>query len=577
MKKQFLIISVFLICVHYTCSQVTPNSIRFDVENYIAIDNSGKYYPYTTHGFYENATSGSTSKIFILPNLSLDLDKIKYLDDQGRETYQTDENIRAMIISVNQDLKLPNESQKAAIIAAISRNTTIQAFYPPIVKNNFGAPVVNPSLNPMLTSQIIAMANQYESNKILPQQQLINEYNTKYEAQIISLTELEVIVEVGNDIVYSKRIPKSTWIGQGGTLTSITIDNPSEYVKNVIAGGNAQIIVSYKFLDSKKSSINANINSSSIVNQFLSEAYESSVSQRSSGWTFLGFGSKSKSIKSSFDQQVNQQFNAEIISNTTIEMYDADDQMIEMFENAFFPNLSEQEVIQNHKIAAEKAEAEGNLALKDLHLKLVDALQNNNPDLAPNIEAAVAALGKKDYIGFIANGVKWGDNRGNGNNTFRRVLNSSEMERMVETWNQTKVISVQHAVTQPVTVLKEVNFLPSLGAVDGISFQNNLYISNGYSASWRNINGVLIGPITQGGTFHKNNIASGNLLTRIGSYHVYSPQTLNDAYAAYEPGDKVYLTMIVQVGSTNVYPVGVVPVYQEQRIQVTLGAYPKVN
>jgi hypothetical protein len=567
-KIHFLLLASFIATTAF--SQVTPNSSRFDIENYIAIDNNGKYYPYTAHGFYENAASGATARIYILPILKLDLTKIKFIDQQGNETNQGDENIRSMIIPVSRDLALPNESQKAAIDAAINGHTTIKAFFPPIARNSDGLPLINPVVNsnPILYNQIISMANNYEANAMTPQQNLINDYNTRYKAQIISLAELEIIVEVGSEVVYAKRIPGS-WITTGGTISKITIDNPSEYVKNVIAGGNGQILFSYKFKDSKSSTISAHIDATAIVNQLLSEAYQSSVSQKSSGWSFLGFGSSKKSIKSSFDQQVSQQYNANSIANTSIEMYDADDQMIKEFENTFFPTLSQQEAIQNHINAAEKAKAEGNTALQNLHLKYVESLQNNNPNLTPNIEAAVAALGKNDYVGFIANGVRWGSNSGSGNNSFRRVLSSTEMTSMAANWNQTKVISIQHSVTQPVSALEEVNFRASLGMIDAISFQNNLPMYNGYNVSMQNINGAFIGPTTIGGALHQNNITAGTLMTKIGSYPVYSGQTLTDALSHYNPGDKVYVTLIVPTANLNYY--------QEQRVQVTLGAYPKTN
>lgn len=569
--RNFYLILLASIFINLTYSQVAPNSNRFDVENYIAIDNNGKYYPYTAHGFYENAASGATARIYLLPILKLDLTKIKFIDSRGLESYQNDEDIRTMKIPVSLELLLPNESQKAAITAAIKGHTTIQAFYPPIVKNTAGIPVINPivSSNPYLQNQIMAMANNYEASKIFPQQQLINDYNTNYKAEIVSLTELEIIVEAGNEIIYSKRFP-GTWITTGGNLKDIVIDNPTEYIKNLIAGGNGQILISYKFKDSKSSTISAQINATAIVDQFLSEAYQSSVSQKSSGWSFLGLGSSRKSMKSSFDQQINQQYSANSLANTTIEMYDADEGMIKQFENAFFPTLSQQEAIQNHINAAEKAKLEGNTALQQLHLKYVDELRSNNPNLTPNIDAALAALGKNDYIGFLAHGVRWGSNSASGNNTFRRVLKSSEMSSMVETWNQTKVISIHHTVTQPVLVSEEVDFRASLGAIDGMSFQNSLYMYNGYSTSLQNVNGVFIGPITVSGAFHQNNIMPGTLMTKIGSYSVYSPQTVTDALNHYKPGDRVYVTLIMPtVGNSNIY--------QEQRVQVTLGAYPKTN
>lgn len=569
MKNIYLILFISIL-TKPAFSQVAPNSNRFDVEDYIAIDNNGKYYPYTVHGFYENAAQGATARIYILPILKLDLKKIKFIDQQGRESNQSDENIRSMIIPVTRELALPTESQKVAIDAAINGHTTIKAFYPSVVRNADGSPLLNPLVNsnPALFNQLSSMANSYEASLVTPQQNLINDYNNRYRAQIVSLAELEIIVEAGSEVVYNKRIPGS-WITTGGTISRITIDNPSTYVKNLIADGNGQILFSYKFRDSKSSTISAHIDATTIVNEFISEAYKSSVTQKSSGWSFLGFGSSKKSIKSSFDQQVSQQYNANSIANTSVEMYDADEQMIKEFEDTFFPTLSQQQTIRNHINAAEKAKAEGNTALQDLHLKYVEMLQNNNPNLTPNIEAAVAALGKKDYVGFIANGVRWGSNSGSGNSSWRRVLNSSEMTSMATNWNQTKVISIQHAVTQPVNVAEEVVFRATLGTIDGIPFQNNLAIYNGYNTSVQNITGVLIGPITVGGALHQNNITPGTLITRVGPYAVYNGPTLTDALNNYKPGDRVSITLIVPTGSLNVY--------QEQRIQITLGAYPKTR
>jgi len=570
MKRISLMVSILSLAASTVFSQVTPNSIRFDIGNYIAIDNNGKYAPYNAHGFYENAST-TTANVFILPNLKLDLTKIKFIGTNGLETSRNTSEIRSIIIPVTINLSLPNESQKAGIIANIKGNTTIQAFYPPVVKNANGYPVLHPmvSSNPVLTQQLIAMVNQYEANAIIPQQQLINDYNTRYRTQIISLTEFEIIVEAGDEVVYSKRYP-GTWIGTGGTLKNITIEHPTEYVRNLIAQGNGQILVSYKFRDSKLSKINANINATAIVDQYLNEAFQNSVSQRSSGWSFLGFGSSKKSVKNSMNQQVSQQASTQSIANTTIEMYDADDYMINQFESAFFPNLSQQQTIQNHITAAEKAKAEGNTQLMDLHLKYAESLQKNDPNLTPNIEAAVAALGKKDYVGFIANGVRWGNNSANGNTSYRRVLNSHEMSSMASNWNSTKVVSLQHAVTQPVLVSQEAKFRPSLGAIDAMPFQNNLLMLNGYMTQSQNVRGVIIGPITAGGAMQRNNIYPGTLMTRIGNYPVYSGQTVTEALSHYEAGESIYITLIVPI-PTNIN------IYQEQRVQVTLDAYPAIT
>jgi len=84
MKNIFISFALsFFLYINPAYSQVTSNSNRFDVENYIAIDNTGKYFPYTVHGFYENAASGTAARIYILPILKLDLNKIKFID-QGQ-------------------------------------------------------------------------------------------------------------------------------------------------------------------------------------------------------------------------------------------------------------------------------------------------------------------------------------------------------------------------------------------------------------------------------------------------------------------------------------------------------------
>lgn len=569
MKNFYVTIVLLLANTGVIWSQVTPNSNKFSVENYVAIDSKGKYTLYNTHGFYENVAKGTVARVFILPILKFDINNIKYIDSKGNETYKSSDQIRTLIIPVTQELALPNESQKASICAAI-KSTTIAAFYPPILKNTNGQPVLTPYLvtNAALTNHFFSLAQQYETTMLAPQEQLIKNYNTEFQSQIISPTEVEFIVEAGGETVYSKRIP-GTLVGNK-SFKNISIENPTEYVKNLLANGNGEISVSYKFKNSKNSYINAHIDGSTIVNQFLSDAQKSSVSQKSSGWAFLGLGSSRKSMKSSFNQQIENQYTAEKINNTRIEMYDADDDMIYQFEEKFFPDISQEEALKNHLQAAEKAKAEGNDKLQNLHLQFAESLQKNDPNLTPNIEAAVAALGRKDYIGFIANGVRWGNNGAKGNTSFKKVLNSTEMTKMVEDYSHTKTISVQHAVTQPVIAKEDVKFRASVGVIDVIPWDVQLYVFNGYNTVLQNVKGVLIGPTTVGGALHLNNILAGTLVKKVGAYSVYDAQTFTDALKNYEPGERTDLTLVV--------PNAMNPnIYQEKTVQFTLGSLPVID
>jgi hypothetical protein len=566
MKKLYLTISALSLLVYPVMSQVTSNSNRFEVKNYIAIDDNGRYNPYYAHGFAENVGNGSNPSLFIMPLLELKLENIKFIDLNGNETNKNNNDVYSISIPIIANLSLPNESQKAAIGAALNTGTTIKYFSAPIVKNNFGVIPVNPNAG-VWTGQIIAQATQYEQKYIIPQQQLITSYGI-YKAQIISLSEYEVIVKVGNDVVYDERFP-GTLISMGNTLDDIAIDRPTEYVKNRIANGNFSIVIKYKFKDSKGSYINAQIDAQRIINQFLSDDQKSSVSQSSSGWSFLGFGSSRKSIKSNFDQQVNEQFTDQRIANTTIEMYDADDQMIQLFENAFFPVLSQQNAIENHIASAERAKLDGNTQLMQYHLDYAKALQTNNPNLEADIGKAVASLAQKDYVGFIANGVRWGDYKASGNSSFRRTLNSTEMTQMLTKWSQTKKISVQHAVTQKVALSQTVDYRASIGLIDGIAYPStNMYITNGYNTVVKSIKGVILGPITEGGALHQNNISPGSLITKIGSQSVFDGQSLTNAINNYKPGQTANIVLIEQVGFN---------LFQEKLVQVTFGAYPRQN
>lgn len=562
MKSLSLILLSLFVCIQSAISQVTPNSNRFEVKNYVAIDNSGKYHPYYSHGFVENVANGSNARIFIMPIIELDIDNIKYIGSDGLETYSSADDVYSISIPITAEQSLPNESQKAAIGASLDAGTTLPFYLPAIVKNNFGGPLIHPNAG-VYTSQIVAQTNQYEQN-LKKQQKFIEVYN-KYIPEITSLIEYEVVAEVGNDVVYNERFP-GTYISMGNSLDEISIDRPSSYVKNRIAQGNFNIVIKYKFKDSENSYINANINASVIINQFLSEAQQSTVSQKSSGWSFLGFGSRSKSIKSSFDQQVNQQYTDQRFSNTTIEMYDADDSMIKMFESAFFPTLTKQKAIENHIAAAEKAQLSGNGQLQQMHLDYVKALQTNDPDLEVNIGEAAAALAKEDYVGFIAHGVRWGDYQANGNSEFRRVLNSNEMTQMEAQWSQTKTITVQHAISQKVSISEDVELRAHLGLINGIPYQGNLVISNGLFNKLESISGIIIGPISVGGALHQNNIISGTLLIRIGQQSVNDGQSLRNVLSNYDPGDNVRLTIIEQIGQS---------VFKKKNISIELGAYPK--
>lgn len=562
MKKNKLIAALlFSIFGLNSLAQVTPNSRRFEVRNFIALNGQNNYVPYHAHGFAERAGTGATPRIFLMPILTVDPDHIKYINSEGLETTHYESDIQSISIPILADKSLPNESQKSGIGAALETGSSIHGFIPPLALNNLGQPLIVPNLHSVLHANIMAQYNQY-GHRLSMQQKFIEDYNS-YSAEIINLTEYEVIVRVGNTIVCEQRFD-GTMIAVGEKLDDVSIDFPSVFVKNRIAQGNFNIMVKYKFLDSKRSFINAQLDAKLIVNQFLSDVQSSTVSQRSSGWSFLGIGKRRKTMKSSFDQQIDQSYNETRFTNTQIEMFDADDDMIRMFESSFFPRISQQKVIENHLAAAESSD---DPQIKQLHLDYVKSLRENDPDLEANIGEAVAALSQKDYGAFLAHGVRWGDYRVNGNAEFRRILNNNEMVSETEVWSQTRTVTVQHAVSQRVSMEQdEIKYAPYLGMMNAVPHQIHLNMSNG-GAFWRRemVRGVLVGPIAAGSPMHNNNLMSGNFLIGIGGRPVYDYESFTDALARYDPDDRVELTFVEQIGPN---------VFGRRNVRVRLGAYP---
>lgn len=153
-------------------------------------------------------------------------------------------------------------------------------------------------------------------------------------------------------------------------------------------------------------------------------------------------------------------------------MFDASDDMIAQFENGFFPELSRQRVVEGHRQAALKAEEAGNNRLRDLHLKYADSVKVDDPDLQVDIEKAAAALSKKDYIGFLAHGVRWGSRKATGNSTFPRVISTRVDTEENKNWSQRRTVSVQHSVSIPLdkqSAEKEQDVF--LGAVNAVSYR----------------------------------------------------------------------------------------------------------
>lgn len=543
MKNLFFFISLSLLfSVSY--GQMSHNSKRFQVDEYYTIGPNGKYELYKTHGFVENVSSGQSGRIFIMPILEIDAKNIKYFDSDGYKVSSYNNDIYSISIPIKVNAKLPSTHEIPAIGYALEQGTSVLGYYRPPLKNDFGQPLIHPNAM-AFAAQINQQTQKYE--EILKKQNdIINKYQN-YKPELVSLSELEIKVKVGNEIVYDESY-YGTYITTSGELESISINKPINYIKNRIASGDFSVYVSYKFRDSKSSFIDVKFDAKAIVNQFMDEAQQSMVRQKSSGWSFLGFGSRRKSIRSSFNHTVKNNYSGSTYSSTSIEMFDADERMIEQFENAFFPTLSKSQAIENHLNAAKIAEQQGNTELQKIHENYVLSLQNNDPNLEVDIAKAVAALSKKDYVGFIANGVRWGDYKASGNSDFRRVINDNYEFTQHKDWNQTKRVSIQHSITEKVSTKQSVSYKGGIGLIDGIPHQFYGNVNEYGFVKQKLFKGIILGPIIAGSPLHKNNIIPGIFLISINGYNVYDAESLTSSLKNVEPDEQISLTFIESNG-----------------------------
>ncbi|UUC45196.1 PDZ domain-containing protein [Flavobacterium cerinum] len=539
MKKMYFIFLILFIA--YSYGQVTSNSKWFQVNEYYTIGNSGKYELYKTHGFVENVPDNKSGRIFIMPIIEIDDDDIKYFDSDGN-AITSNGNIYSISIPITFISKLPTKYEIPSIGSNLD-GISILAYYRPLLKDNFGNLIIHPNAAGFFSTQIYAQTQKYEES--LKKQNELSEKYKSYKPELVSLSEVQITLEIDDDVVYNKSY-YGTYIGNN----KISFKNPSNYVKNRIASGDYSIYISYKFRDSQNSYVDATFDAKTIVNQFLDEAQKSMVSQSSSGWSFLGFGSRRKSIKSSFNYTAQSNYKGATYSSTSVEMFDADDRMIQQFENAFFPILSQSQAIENHLKAAEIAKLEGNIELQKIHDDYVKSLQNNDPNLEVDIAKAAAALSRKDYVGFIANGVRWGDYKVKGNNDFRRVIVDNNEFEQHKDWSQLKRVSVQHSITEKINSQKDVNYKGDIGLIGGIPHQFYGHLnSNGFVYYNQLFKGIILGGIAEGSALHRRNIVSGTFITSINGNNVYDSQSFINTLRNINPDDDVILKYIELNGS----------------------------
>ena len=529
--------------------QITSNSRKFSISKYYYPDINGNYTQYRAHGFAQQHTPTTKGRLFILPIIEKDEDNIEFVDKNGLTfdpEYQPTTVAKTITIPITISSELPNQYQLPAIASALGNGVSISHYVIPMAKDNNGGFYILPQAM-MLKPQLENSSKAYQK-RIDEQQKVIDLYKN-YQSETISISELEISAYIDDELA-SNLVISNTVLYSSGKLPSVVIKNPTLYQQNRVRSGKCRIEVAYKFRDAFTSTINAKFDAKEIINKFISETQKSSVSSSSSGWQILGFGNRRKRLKSSFNSTTQKNYNGQKINGTTIEMFDATDDMIAQFESDFFPEIAKDKAIANHTAAAQKAEAAGNNQLRDLHLQYASAVKNSDPNLEVDTAKAAAALATNDYATFMAEGVRWGEHTASGNSSFRRVVRTQAEIESKTNWSQVRTVSVQHAVRETLADFEVEEHKPFMGIGEAMQYNYPEYQFNAFGQVVGQLQkkGMMLSCIAQGSPLHHAGIVPGMIIGRIGGEQITTGAELISLMDNYEPGDTIDFTIIEYQG-----------------------------
>lgn len=560
-------------------AQVPPNSLERRVQGFYEQVTPTRMSEYSIVGFAQPLNAGSASvppRMYMMPAFTIAPDGVRFINNLGNAFTPSDcstQPAQTIVFTVQVRAALPNQAQKVAVGAALSGENA-EYFYPDWPVDGMGNPAMwGPGATMPGVLDAVRSLRQGQYQGLLDKQKLWRETYDKYNVSFATLNGLTLDLYVDGDRVALSEYAGSS-VSNNGSLR-LTYKLPNTYNCNLIRGGNYEIRARYAFNDTLNRTVNARFNSRQSVETFLRETQTATAKSRNSGWRVLGIGSRKSRMKSSLDQTLQLNEQRENIEGTTIVSFDADESMIADFETLFFPTLSKQRAIENHREAAVAAEANGNAALAEAHRKYADALTNGSEDLETDAIGAAAALNEGDYATFMAKGVRFSQNNDSRTDTFRRTVDFSVVSDEMRTWDQSKTVTVQREAVTAVRVLGQEINEPTLSgyAAGPWSFQ---FVQSEYPVNVVQRTGLLLGGVLPNTPLVQAGLQPGMIITKADGVEIQSKADLDEVIANRSPGDRIEFRTLQFTGALP--PYSPMPVRgREGSHWVTIGSKPKLR
>lgn len=535
-KRLFLTIILLSMFPASAQQELTPNTDMFVVSDYYYPDQRGNYRRFDVSGFVDKPIDNNVRRtVRFLPQLEIDLSKIKFIDSSGNTIRQENTSrvsIKSIQIPINFLASLPVAEQIPAIVGQLGGNP-MGAFLP--------QPVAPPaSARPSVHNAI----REYTSLRAPQEQNMKNWEN--FNKNVVSMTELELSLQLGADLIWTKKFP-----GTVVNLPPIEIQNPDENVLNRIKNGTFFVSATYNFRDSKITSIDASFDVEAILSTYLSDTQKAVQQNKSTAFKIFGLGQRRSRIKQSFNRKISEASSSQSVARTVIIMDDADDSMIKQFESIFFPVLAKEDVIKEHRVAAETAKSEGNVDLAKVHEDYAKAVMQNDALAEVDAVGAAAALSSGNYAMFVAKGVRAQISDDNSSTRFTKLLSSKETIDQAVLWTNVSKRSTQRSVTVAAINKTPVPRMPTLGICGTEVFvyvgspsppprlPGEVVFDFGYRGNY-----LEITCIEKNSPLHQSGIAPGDGLLSIDGNHVNSQAEVEQRLRVLEPGLKVMLRIV---------------------------------
>lgn len=559
-RRLLAIAATFLVSMFPTpaLADFEPNSDVFVIQDYFYPNGRGDQIPYRSAVVVQQPTVERRGEIRVLPNIYVLGNDVKFISSEGVEYAFEGGSVAPASITITPSIDVtPSRDLIASKIAGVMglSDDSLQRY--PLVVPYLGSssipqmhrPVTD--LNEAFVSAIVDASSPYISNRWQADPSVLNrfDFNTSQVRQL----KITLLVD---GVVEASRTLNGTAILSGGSLPALTIRDPDLYTANRIKSGGYEIEATFEIADSRISSITATIDYQAVITSFIEQTRRVSTRSRSSGWKILGFGSRTRRLKTSIDEALRSENNIDTVNNTTITMVDPTDDMVRRFEADFFPSVSRAEAVAAHQAAAARAASEGKPDLAKVHSDYATALISNEPSLETDAMAAAAALASQNYIGFIAAGVRMSNEDSRRTDNFRRVVNSTTTIATSRGWNETRVISGNRQIAMaviPESGLVESAYIGICGVLPVIGFTEN-------------DPALMITCVDKAGPLHRSSarLIPGMIIFSVNGEKVTSLEEFRAAKVNNNPGDLIEIGVISQRGF--------LPQFSRQIVEVRLAS-----